>query len=185
MGQKRSAATERSGDSWDFRRFGGALEAEGEAVRVVEVELFHAVGSNGRGADGDTLGEELLIGRVRIGAGEIEAGIVMGSDAGRIGRDGALVVEFVGSVKHDLRVAQLEQSPVEAILAKDRRSHFHFESELVAIKPNRSGHVIDLEERSQSAHIERHLSPRRITGNQIYMIVEGLPRRGAACCAPT
>jgi hypothetical protein len=63
-----------------------------------------------------------------------------------IGRNGALFVELVIGVKHNVGVAMAEPAPVEAIRiisAAMGRVAYDLKAKLVAIKADRSRHVVD------------------------------------------
>src|SRR5258708_15583453 len=109
--------------------FGGALEAQGIPIGVVEVHLLHAVAGHEWRLYVQTFSTELLICGIDIGATEEQAGIVVSGGAGEVGVRRTLAGEFIGGVQHQLRVGEPKQSPGKTILAQTGRRGYYPEAQ--------------------------------------------------------
>src|SRR5579871_4033113 len=137
-------------------RFCGPLEAEGEAVGIAEVELFHAVGGDGRLTDGCAAAAEFFVGPLHVRTSEIQASILVRGGTSGVRNGRALVVRFVGRVEHDLGGAELQPYPVKFVFAELRRIADDCEAENIAVEAQGGGHVVDLQERANAADFKRH-----------------------------
>src|ERR1700747_2914970 len=115
------------------------IGSRGRSHQDVEMKVFHAVGRDFGRIDGDALAAKFLVGGINVGARKVNASIVVGGTAGGVGGNGTFVIEFVGGVEHELRVAQFEQAPVESVFAAEGwRGHFDGEAKLVAVEADGS-----------------------------------------------
>src|SRR5258708_8369916 len=121
--------------------FGGALEAQGIPIGVVEVHLLHAVAGHEWRLYVQTFSTELLICGIDIGATEEQAGIVVSGGAGEIRVRRTLAVEFIGRVQHQLRVVEPEQSPADNDHAQNGLNLQRPQAPTLAVQPSSNWHV--------------------------------------------
>src|SRR5579862_2336314 len=92
----------------------------------------------------------MLVGGVEVFAAKIEAGVVMGNDAGGIGGGGTSVF-FIGSVEHQVGAIQLEPSPVAVV--PRLRGLINLEAQHVAIKADSGGHIENLQQGTDTVNV--------------------------------
>jgi hypothetical protein len=131
------------------------LEANAEAVRVFDVELLHAVMPHAWRFHSEALFTQEIVGGIHIGTTDVEAGIVVRVDVGRIGRRWAVIL-FVACIEHELSAWTLEPAPIDIVGRTRRGCAEDFKAEDVAVKADGSGHVEDLQEWADTLECESH-----------------------------
>jgi hypothetical protein len=131
---------------------GRPLKTENITVRILKRQLFHSVGSDRWWQDRDSLCTEFRVRGIDVRATEVDTGVVVGSGSRGIGRNGTLLIRFVSGVEHELSFSQAEETPVKTVLPSERRrGRDDSEAELVPIEMDRGRHVIDLNQRNNTA----------------------------------
>lgn len=135
------------------------LEAEAEAVGIFDVELLHAVPGNFGLLDIEAFFAQMPVSAVDVGAAEVDAGVAMCCDPGRIGNLGPFAV-VVGGIEHDFRVVGIaEPAPTEFVGRPGGRVLDEREAKDVAVEADRSGHVEDFKQGTKAANIDGHEVP--------------------------
>jgi len=106
---------------------GGPLEADAEAVRVLQVKLLHSVVSHFWWFNVNAVADEVLVGRVNIRAAKIQACIVMAEVADRVWHGWPLAFIVCG-IQHELDAVAAQQAPVEEPFLVKRRLTDEFET---------------------------------------------------------
>src|ERR1700754_4051728 len=138
---------------WLFR---GPLKAQGITIRIVQVQLLHAIWRNLRFCHLDTMLTQVTMDRIHVRRTKVQASVAVCyyPDGLWVGRT---ILLLVSSVQHYFSIVEPQQSPVK-LIALARRSLDHFEPKHVAIKTNRRRHVEDLQQNTNATNVNAHES---------------------------
>ena len=121
----------------------------------MEIQLLHAIVRDLRLFQSKAAPGQVNVRRSYIRTSEVEASIVVRSNASRIRSRGSLVF-FVGRVQHQLHAFEPQQRPIEVFSLRLGRSH-HVEPQHIAVERDGRRHVKHLQQRSHPSYLNAHI----------------------------